>query len=71
MEMGEITIVFSPGGEKRRIVVDESMRVRELLKTLLLDEESVVVVRGDEVLTEDRVVRPGEILTVFNVMSGG
>jgi len=69
--MGEITIVFSPGGEKRRIVVDESMRVRELLKTLLLDEESVVVVRGDEVLTEDRVVRPGEILTVFNVMSGG
>jgi len=47
------------------------MTVRELLKELNLSPESALVLRGDEVLTEDERLSEDEEVRVVSAISGG
>ncbi|MCS7265818.1 MAG: MoaD/ThiS family protein [Armatimonadetes bacterium] len=47
------------------------MKVKELLKELKLSPESTIVVRGDEVLTEDEWVEENDQVKVISAISGG
>ena len=47
------------------------MTVRELLKELNLSPESTLVVRDDEVLTEDEKLRKDDEVRVISAISGG
>ena len=49
----------------------KAMTVRQLLDRMALLPESVVVVRGEEILTEDEVVKEPDIVEVIPVISGG
>ena len=49
----------------------KAMTVRQLLDQMELLPESVVVVRGEEILTEDEVVKEPDIIEVVPVISGG
>ena len=50
---------------------DREMTVRELLKELNLSPESTLVVRDDEVLTEDEKLRKDDEVRVISAISGG
>ncbi|MFA0749903.1 MAG: hypothetical protein SLRJCFUN_000306 [Candidatus Fervidibacter sp.] len=47
------------------------MTVRELLKELNLSPESALVLRGDEVLTEDERLSEDDEVRVVSAISGG
>lgn len=50
---------------------DRPMTVRELLKELNLSPESALVLRGDEVLTEDERLSEDDEVLVVSAISGG
>jgi len=45
--------------------------VLQLLQTLHLNPETVLVTRNDEVLTEDETVEDNDSITILSVISGG
>lgn len=49
----------------------ENKRVKEILKELHLNENSVLVSKGDSLLTPDISVNDGDEITVISVVSGG
>ena len=56
---------------RREIEVSGKRRVKELLLELDILAGTVLVIRGDELLTGDAVVGDDEVLEVRPVMSGG
>jgi sulfur carrier protein len=56
---------------RREIDVEGRRRVKELLAELDILPGTVLVIRGDELLTADAVVGGDDVLEVRPVMSGG
>ncbi len=56
---------------RREIEVSGKCRVKELLLELDIPAGTVLVIRGDELLTGDTVVGDEDVLEVRPVMSGG
>ena len=56
---------------RREIDVDGRRRVKELLAELDILPSTVLVIRGNELLTADTVVGGDDVLEVRPVMSGG
>ena len=56
---------------RKEIEVDGKRRVKELLVELDILAGTVLVIRGDELLTSDSVVGDGDVVEVRPVMSGG
>jgi sulfur carrier protein len=56
---------------RKEIEVDGKRRVKELLVELDILPSTVLVIRGDELLTGDTVVGGDDVLEVRPVMSGG
>jgi sulfur carrier protein len=56
---------------KREVEVSGKRRVRELLLELDILPSTVLVIRGNELLTSDTVVSDDDVLEVRPVMSGG
>ncbi|OLB21236.1 MAG: MoaD/ThiS family protein [Chloroflexi bacterium] len=55
----------------REVEVKGPRRVREVLKELNLLPESVLVVRGDDLVTEDELLRDEDRIEIRPVISGG
>jgi len=55
----------------KQIELPGRRRVRELLTKLGIAEGTVLVIREDELLTEDEVVEPGDDIELRAVISGG
>ena len=56
---------------RKEIEVDGKRRVKELLVELDILPSTVLVIRGNELLTGDTVVGGNDVLEVRPVMSGG
>jgi sulfur carrier protein len=56
---------------KREVEVAGRRRVRELLKELDILPETVLVIRGDEMITADTVVGDEDVIELRPVISGG
>ena len=56
---------------RREVEMPGSRRVRDLLQELKINPESVLVVRGQELLTPDELVRDDETVEVVPAISGG
>jgi sulfur carrier protein len=56
---------------KREVNVAGNRRVKEILRELDILPETVLVIRGDDLVTADQVVRDDEVLELRPVMSGG
>jgi sulfur carrier protein len=56
---------------RRELQVSGKRRVKELLVELDIVPSTVLVIRGDELLTSDAVVADDDVLEVRPVMSGG
>ncbi|MBI1845910.1 MAG: MoaD/ThiS family protein [Candidatus Rokubacteria bacterium] len=56
---------------RREVDVAGGRRVRDVLKDLDILPETVLVIRGDTLITADQVVSDGETIELRPVMSGG
>ncbi len=56
---------------KREVEVTGRRRVRDLLKDLDILPETVLVIRGDELITADTVVTDEDVIELRPVISGG
>ena len=56
---------------RRELEIEGSRRVDALLKELDLNPEQVLVVRDDDLLTRDVMVRSGDTVEIVTAISGG
>jgi sulfur carrier protein len=56
---------------RREVEVEGGRRVKDVLRELDILPETVLVIRGDELITADQVVRDGDTIELRPVMSGG
>lgn len=56
---------------RREVEVAGGRRVKDVLAELAIIPESVLVIRGDELITADQMVRDDDVLELRPVMSGG
>lgn len=56
---------------KKEYEVDADITVRQALKRIDMDSESVLATRSGELITEDEVLRDGEEIKLVAVISGG
>ena len=65
----EITVLLQPEG--KRMSLRRVRTVYNLLAALQLGEETAIVARGNELLTPDRHIWPGDEILVRKVASSG
>ncbi|ACI19018.1 MoaD/ThiS family protein [Dictyoglomus thermophilum] len=51
--------------------MEGDLKVSEILKILNINPETVLVVRGEEILTPDKIVKNNEEVEIIPVISGG
>jgi sulfur carrier protein len=56
---------------RREIEIHGPTRVAQLLKRMDIVAESVLVIRGDELLTVDAELEPDDVIELRPVISGG
>ena len=56
---------------RREVEVAGRRRVRELLRELDILPDTVLVIRGDQLLTADQVVEEGDEIEIRPAISGG
>jgi sulfur carrier protein len=56
---------------RREVEVGGNRRVKEILRELDILPETVLVIRGDDLVTADQVVSDGDTIELRPVMSGG
>ena len=56
---------------RREVDVPGNRRVKDILRELAILPETVLVIRGDELVTADQLVSDGDTIELRPVMSGG
>lgn len=56
---------------RREVEVTGNRRVKDVLRELNIIPETVLVIRGDDLITTDQVVRDEDVIELRPVMSGG
>jgi len=56
---------------RREVEVAGNRRVKDVLRDLNILPETVLVIRGDDLVTADQLVRDDETIELRPVMSGG
>lgn len=55
----------------KELEIQGPMRVKQLLEQLQLTPEAHLVIRGDELVTEDEKLNDGDTVEIRSVISGG
>jgi sulfur carrier protein len=56
---------------RREVIVTGNRRVKDVLRDLDIVPETVLVIRGDDLVTGDQMVRDDDTIELRPVMSGG
>ena len=56
---------------RREVQVAGNRRVKDVLRELQIIPETVLVIRGDDLITTDQMVRDDDVIELRPVMSGG
>lgn len=56
---------------RREVELPGPRRAREVLKELAIVAETVLIIRGDELVTPDTLLEDGDTIELRPVMSGG
>ena len=73
MRIMRVKVVIYPDERMREVMVEgkESIRVSDILRRVGLDEFGVIVRLRGKVVMEDEVVRDGDVVEIYEVMSSG
>ena len=68
-----VKVVIYPDKRMREVIVEgkESIRVSDILRRVGLDEFDVIVRLRGKVVMEDEVVKDGDVIEIYEVMSSG
>jgi sulfur carrier protein len=64
-----VTVVLR--NPRRQVEVAGNRRVKDVLRELSIIPETVLVIRGDDLITTDQMVRDDDVIELRPVMSGG
>ena len=56
---------------RRELDIDGSLKVHQLLAQLNLNPESHIVIRNEELLTSQDIIRDDEVIEIVSAISGG
>lgn len=56
---------------RRELDVDAPRQVKVILRDLGIDPDTVLVIRGEELLTREEIVKTGDVVEIRPVISGG
>ena len=56
---------------RRELEIDGSLKVHQLLAQLDLNPESHIVIRNEELLTSQDIIRDDEVIEIVSAISGG
>ena len=56
---------------RRQVEVAANRSVKDVLRELSIIPETVLVIRGDDLITTDQMVRDDDVIELRPVMSGG
>ena len=56
---------------RRELDIDGSLKVHQLLAQLDLNPESHIVIRNEELLTSQDIIRDDEVIEIVSAISGG
>lgn len=62
---------FVPENRVRTVNVEGKVRIKDILKLLNINLETVVVIKGGKVVTEDEFVSDEDEITILKAISGG
>jgi sulfur carrier protein ThiS len=65
-----LTIINERKQSKEQIIF-EGTTLKELLKDLKINPETIIVTRNDEILLENDNLNDNDIITILSVISGG
>ena len=71
MGKGPLEVKVRLRNPDRTEVIEGSAKVRDILEKLGIHPDSVIVIRGEELLTKDDRVGPDDEIEVRPVVSGG
>ena len=69
--MMKIKVFIETKNETRTIPVEQKATIASLLKKININPIEVVVAKNDEVVTEDEIIKDGDDIKIFSVVSGG
>ena len=64
-------IYFEKENKTKKIVLKTSITLKELLKKLDVNLDSVILVKNDEICLEDEIVTNKDKIKLLSVVSGG
>jgi len=64
-----ITVII--GKDKQAVEINENMTIKEVLDTMNISSETVVVKRNNEVVIEEEILEDGDVIEVIRVIYGG
>ncbi len=64
-------VVVQLGNKKRNVEVPEKSKVRDVIREVKVNPETVIVRRGDDILLETDIVSKSDRLEFIRIISGG
>jgi len=65
--MNSAKIIF----RDREHIVKPGITIRKALKDLNIPSQGVIVTRKNELITEDEIIKKGDVITLISAISGG
>ncbi len=65
----EITVIF--GENKESMEIANEMTIKEILETMDISSETVLVKRNNEIVIEEEILENGDVIEVIRVIFGG
>lgn len=67
----QISVFFDRENKERTIEVSRNASVKDLLNKMNVNPVTVIVSRGNDIITEDEKVNDKDKIRLFSVISGG
>lgn len=66
-----MTITVIIGKDEQKLEIQEKWTIKDVLDTLNISSETVVVKRNNEVVIEEEILHEGDVIEVIRVIYGG
>ncbi len=64
-----ITVIY--GNEKQTVEIQGNMTIKEVMDTMDISSQTVVVKKNNEIVMEEEIAEDGDIIEVIRVIYGG
>ncbi len=69
--MNTVKIKVKYGKDEKEIEIKENSKIKDILKSMDINTEEVIVKKNKELCTEEDRIKAGDYLEIIRVVSGG